>query len=135
MRPRTSTPVSVFEKVLRAFETGGFTFSEVRAQLTRLLATGASPTELLEILRRRESIEPLPEYAHIEMLGILNDAVARAAAKLKTAKPPPPPSAADATGKGPEVTFELDEPDPFDDGPGARGEAAGLRSVSEPGSP
>jgi formylglycine-generating enzyme required for sulfatase activity len=135
MRPKTSTPVSVFEKVLRAFETGGFTFSEVRAQLTRLLATGASPTELLEILRRRESIEPLPEYAHIEMLGILNDAVARAAAKLKTAKPPPPPSPADATGKGPEVTFELDEPDPFDDGPGARGEAAGLRSVSEPGSP
>ena len=55
MRPRTSTPVSVFEKVLRAFETGGFTFSEVRAQLTRLLATGASPTDLLEILRRRES--------------------------------------------------------------------------------
>jgi formylglycine-generating enzyme required for sulfatase activity len=136
MRPRISTPVSVFEKVLRAFETGGFTFSEVRAQLTRLLATGASPTELLEILRRRESIEPLPEYAHIEMLGILNDAVARAAAKLKMAKPPPlPPSAADAAGKGQEVTFELDEVDPFDDGPGAREEGAGRRSLSEPGSP
>jgi formylglycine-generating enzyme required for sulfatase activity len=136
MRPRTSTPVSVFEKVLRAFETGGFTFSEVRAQLTRLLATGASPADLLEILRRRESIEPLPEYAHIEMLGILNDAMARAAARLKSAKTPPlQPSAVDATGKGQEVTIDLDELDPFDDGPDARGEGAGGRSASEPGSP
>jgi formylglycine-generating enzyme required for sulfatase activity len=136
MRPRTSTPVSVFEKVLRAFETGGFTFSEVRAQLTRLLATGASPTELLEILRRRESIEPLPEYAHIEMLGILNDAMARAAARLKSAKTSPlQPSAVDATGKGQDVNIDLGELDPFNDGPGARGEGAGGRSASEPGSP
>jgi formylglycine-generating enzyme required for sulfatase activity len=136
MRPRTSTPVTVFEKVLRAFETGGFTFSEVRAQLTRLLATGASPTELLEILRRRESIEPLPEYAHIEMVGILNDAMARAAAKLKQAKTPPPqPSAVETTGKGQEVIIDLDQLDPFEEGSGGRGTDAGHRSASEPGSP
>jgi formylglycine-generating enzyme len=136
MRPRTSTPVSVFEKVLRAFETGGFTFSEVRAQLTRLLATGASPTELLEILRRRESIEPLPEYAHIEMVGILNDAMARAAAKLKSAKTPPlQPSAVEATGKGQEVIIDLDELDPFEEGPGERGTGAGYRLAGEPASP
>jgi formylglycine-generating enzyme len=131
MRARTTTPVSVFEKVLRAFETGGFTFSEVRAQLTRLLATGAAPTELLETLRRRESIEPLPEYAHIEMLGILNDAVARAAAKLKAAKPPPQPSAAEATGKGQEVTIDLDQLDPFEEGSGVRGERARTALESE----
>jgi formylglycine-generating enzyme required for sulfatase activity len=135
MRPRISTPVSVFEKVLRAFETGGFTFSEVRAQLTRLLATGAAPTELLEILHRRESIEPLPEYAHIEMVGILNDAIARAAAKVKLAKTPLQPSAADATGKGQEVNIDLDELHPFDEGRGVRGERVGQRSASEPGAP
>jgi formylglycine-generating enzyme required for sulfatase activity len=134
MRPRTSTPVSVFQKVLRAFETGGFTFSEVRAQLTRLLATGASPTELLEILRRRESIEPLPEYAHIEMVGILDDAMARAAAKLKLA-PPPQSSTVEATGKGQEVIIDLDELDPIEEGPGGRGTGAGHRSAGEPASP
>jgi formylglycine-generating enzyme required for sulfatase activity len=135
MRPRTSTPVSVFEKVLRAFETGGFTFSEVRAQLMRLLAIGASPMELLEILRRRQSIEPLPEYAHIEMVGILNAAIARADAKLKPTKTSPfQSSVVEAAGKGQEVTIDLDEL-PFDDGPRAPGEGAGRRSASEPGSP
>jgi sulfatase modifying factor 1 len=136
MRPRTSTPVSVFEKVLRAFETGGFTFSEVRAQLTRLLATGASPTELLEILRRRGSIEPLPEHAQVEMVGILNDAMARAAAKLKQAKAAPPqPSAVETAGKGQEVIIDLDGLEPFEEGLGGRGAGAAHRPASESGSP
>jgi formylglycine-generating enzyme len=54
---------------------------------------------------------------------------------VKQAKTPPQPSAADATGKGQEVTIDLDELGPFDEGQGVRGERTGQRSASEPGSP
>lgn len=67
----------MFEKVLRAFETRGIAYSDVLARLRRLLATGASPKELLVILRRRESAERMPEYARIEAL--LVEAMERAA--------------------------------------------------------
>ena len=67
---KTSPAASMFEKVLRAFETRGITYSDVLARLRRLLATGASPTELLAILRRRESTERMPEYARLEALLI-----------------------------------------------------------------
>jgi chromosome segregation ATPase len=80
MGAKTSSPAWEFEKVLRAFETGDFTYADVLAHLRRLLATGASPTELLEILRRRELIEPLPESAH-GVLDLLNDAIRRDAAQ------------------------------------------------------
>ena len=63
MAARTSSPASAFSKVLRSFETGGFTYRDVVAELKRLLKTGASPTELSEILRRREFVEPLPVEA------------------------------------------------------------------------
>src|ERR1700722_17188030 len=76
MASKISTPESVFEKVLVAFETGGFTYADVLEQLQRLLATGASPTQLLEVLQHRELAEPLPAYAHREVLGLLNDAIA-----------------------------------------------------------
>jgi sulfatase modifying factor 1 len=76
-----SSPVSTFEKVLRAFGTGGFTYADVVMQLERLLAIGASPTEMLETLRRRERIEPFPEYARIEVVGLLNAAIAKSAAE------------------------------------------------------
>src|SRR5450631_766701 len=104
MGPKTSTPASVFEKVLRAYGTGGFTYTYVLAQLTRLLANGASPTELLEILRRRELIAPLPEYGRLKVLGLLNDAIGRAAAKAPAAPPPststpPPPQEAEGPAK------------------------------------
>jgi sulfatase modifying factor 1 len=75
------SPVSTFEKVLRAFGTGGFTYADVVVQLERLLAIGASPTELLETLRRRERIEPFPEYAHVDVVRLLNAAIARSAAE------------------------------------------------------
>ena len=77
----TSSPVLTFEKVLRAYGTGGFTYADVMAQLERLLAIGASPAEMLEILRRRERIEPFPEYAHVEVVRLLNAAIARDAAE------------------------------------------------------
>jgi sulfatase modifying factor 1 len=76
-----SSPVLTFEKVLRAYGTGGFTYADLMAQLERLLAIGASPAEMLEILRRRERIEPFPEYAHVEVVRLLNAAIARDAAE------------------------------------------------------
>src|ERR1700732_3155681 len=76
-----SSPVSTFEKVLRAYGTGGFTYTDLVAQLERLLAVGASPEAMLEILRRRERIEPFPEYAHVEVVRLLNAAIASDAAE------------------------------------------------------
>jgi sulfatase modifying factor 1 len=81
MAARTSSPASAFSKVLRSFETGGFTYRDVVAELKRLLKAGASPTELSEILRRREFVEPLPVDAHKEVLGLLDAAKERAAAE------------------------------------------------------
>jgi sulfatase modifying factor 1 len=81
MAARTSSPASAFSKVLRSFETGGFTYPDVVAELKRLLKAGASPTELSEILRRREFVEPLPVDAHKGVLGLLDAAKERAAAE------------------------------------------------------
>jgi formylglycine-generating enzyme len=81
MAARTSSPASAFSKVLRSFETGGFTYRDVVAELKRLLKAGASPTELSDILRRRQFVEPLPVEAHKEVLGLLDAAKERAAAE------------------------------------------------------
>jgi sulfatase modifying factor 1 len=81
MAAKTSSPASAFIKVLRSFETGGFTCLDVVAELKRLLKAGASPTEMSEILRRREFVEPLPADAHKEVLGLLDAAKERAAAE------------------------------------------------------
>jgi len=81
MYSSVASPVSTFEKVLRAFATGGFTYAEVVAQLEHLLAIGASPAAMLEILERLEGFEPFPEYARVEVVRRLNAAMARTAAK------------------------------------------------------
>jgi sulfatase modifying factor 1 len=70
-RPNGKSPAATFEKVLRAFDTGGLSFSEVRLTLKQQLTEGASPEDLLKVMRQRELIEPLPEYAHQEILAIL----------------------------------------------------------------
>jgi formylglycine-generating enzyme len=88
------SPGSTFEKVLRAFGTGGFTYADVVVQLERLLAIGASPTEMLETLRRRERIEPFPEYAHVEVVRLLNAAIARSAAEAAESEAQYEPDAA-----------------------------------------
>jgi formylglycine-generating enzyme required for sulfatase activity len=88
------SPVSTFEKVLRAFGTGGFTYADVVMQLERLLAIGASPTEMMEALRRRERIEPFPEYAHVEVVRLLNAAIARSAAEAAESEAQYEPDAA-----------------------------------------
>jgi formylglycine-generating enzyme required for sulfatase activity len=71
---------SLFKKVLQAFANGDLPYSDVQSALQRLLATGASPEELREVMQRYQSIEPLPGYAHVEVLRILNEAMERAAA-------------------------------------------------------
>ena len=76
--PKISFPAMAFRKVLKGFEIGGLPYAEVQFQLKRLLATGASPAELREVLRRSELIEPLPDYAHSEVLGLLDDAIEQA---------------------------------------------------------
>src|ERR1700688_3647072 len=81
MASKSSSPASAFTKALRSFETGGFTSRDVVIELKRLLKAGASPTEMSEILRRREFVEPLPVDAHKEVLGLLDAAKKRAAAE------------------------------------------------------
>jgi formylglycine-generating enzyme required for sulfatase activity len=109
MRARTSTPAAVFEKVLGAFRTGGFNYADFLKQSKHLVDNAASPTELLEVLERFEWVEPLPEYAHAEVLGFLNDAIGRAAVQN-----PNPDGAADQFPDSPpaapadeEVTIDL----------------------------
>ena len=82
-----SSAAAVFKKVLHAFEDRDLPYADVVFHLRRLLAASASPQELLEVLRRYEWIEPLPEYTLEEIQGILNEAVKR------TPSPPPPASA------------------------------------------
>jgi len=142
MGAKVSSPLTVFEKVLRAFETGGFTFTEVRIQLRRLLATGASPTDLMEILRRRELFEPLPEHAHEELLGILNEAIGRDATRKANAPASKPDAtslfrspAGDETAPNEEARVDLESPEPVEEEPIPRKGGAGRRMVLEPGSP
>src|SRR5450631_2169452 len=77
---KISSSASLFKKVLQAFANGDLPYSDVHSHLERLLNTGASPEELRDVLHRYQSIEPLPAYAHVEVLRVLNEAMARAAA-------------------------------------------------------
>ena len=77
---KMSSSASLFKKVLQAFANGDLPYSDVESHLQRLLSSGASAEELREVLQRYVSIEPLPAYAHAEMLRNLNEAIARAAA-------------------------------------------------------
>jgi sulfatase modifying factor 1 len=77
---KISSSASLFKKVLQAFANGDLPYSDVQSHLERLLNTGASPEELRDVLHRYQSIEPLPAYAHVEVLRVLNEAMARAAA-------------------------------------------------------
>jgi sulfatase modifying factor 1 len=64
----------MFEKVLQAFRSGDLPYADVRSDLKRLLAAGAPAQELREVLRRWESTEPLPGYAHEEVVQLLDAA-------------------------------------------------------------
>lgn len=77
MAVKLSPPATAFAKALRSLETGGLTYSDVLAEIKEMLAAGASPTELREILLSRDSIEPLSVQARVELLGLLNGAMLR----------------------------------------------------------
>jgi formylglycine-generating enzyme required for sulfatase activity len=94
-----SLPASTFRKVLKGFEIGGLPYTDVQFHLKRLLAAGASPEELQEVLRRCELITPLPEYAHAEVLRLLEEARDRAAAySIEPATEPEPGPQAESAG-------------------------------------
>jgi len=84
---KISSSASQFKKVLQALANGDLPYSDVEAHLQRLLKSGALPDELREVLQRYDSIEPLPAYAHIEILRILNEATVRAAAPSADSDP------------------------------------------------
>src|SRR5258707_335397 len=104
--PRISIPAMAFRKVLKGFEIGGLPYAEVQFQLKRLLATGASPAELREVLRRSELIEPLPEYAHSDVLGLLDEAIEQEAGQQSDSDAALEPGA--ELPSVPELTAELD---------------------------
>jgi formylglycine-generating enzyme len=93
MAVKSSPPALAFAKALRSLETGGLTYSDVLAEIKELLAAGASPTELREVLLGRDLIEPLSAQARVEILGLLNGAVLRerkrAAAAAEALNTPP----------------------------------------------
>jgi formylglycine-generating enzyme required for sulfatase activity len=74
MATAISPPASTFRKVLKGFEIGGLPYTDVQFHLKRLLAAGTSPEELQEVLRRCELITPLPDYAHAEVMRLLEEA-------------------------------------------------------------
>jgi formylglycine-generating enzyme required for sulfatase activity len=99
----------MFERVLRAFEIGDLAFSDLQSSLTRLLKDGAPAEELLRVLRRRESIEPLPEDARDRIIAALHEGRIAGAVENGSVAAHPPQAAA----KSPDVT----EPLPADEEP------------------
>jgi formylglycine-generating enzyme len=71
MAANTSAPKTSFANVLRSFQTGGVTYGDFLAHVDRQLAAGALPLDLLDILRRRELIEPLPEPVRDELIRLI----------------------------------------------------------------
>jgi formylglycine-generating enzyme required for sulfatase activity len=83
----TSFAASSFRKVLKGFEIGGLPYADVQFHLKRLLDAGTAPDELQEVLRRCELITPLPEYAHADVMRVIEAAKERAAA-MAAEQPP-----------------------------------------------
>lgn len=115
MGPRISSTASMFEKVLRAFTEGDLHYADVQLDLKRLLAGGAPPEKLLEVLERWELLDPLPDYAHEGVQRLINEAMELAAvqhpdvdsAPDQSQDPDPGPSHADparATALAEELT-------------------------------
>ena len=92
-----SLPASTFRKVLKGFEIGGLPYTDVQFHLKRLLAAGTPPEELQEVLRRCELITPLPDYAHAEVMRLLEEARNHAAAQVVEPVPELEPSAEEET--------------------------------------
>jgi uncharacterized protein (DUF3084 family) len=72
--PGNSLFAATFRKALKRFEICDLPYTEVQFELKRLLA-GVSRRELGELLRRSESIEPLPGYAYREVRRFLDETI------------------------------------------------------------
>jgi hypothetical protein len=63
-----------FAKLLRAYQTGGICYDDLLARLDQYLLEGATRAELLDTLRRRESVEPLPDAVYLAVWTRLRSA-------------------------------------------------------------
>ena len=82
MAAKVSAPELAFDKALRSFQTGSVSYSGLMDRVSALLAAGAAPAALRAILRRRESVVPLPEDAHDAVMGLLESALPIEAATI-----------------------------------------------------
>ena len=105
-----NSPAATFEKVLRAFEMGGLSFPDLQLTLKQQLADGASPDELLKVIDRRELVEPLPEYAHAEILAIIQAEKDARSAAGGTAPVDQSVAQRAASGRGSITDADSDEP-------------------------
>jgi hypothetical protein len=64
-----------FGKLLRAYQTGGICRDELLRELDQHLDAGAVSTDLLDTLRRRESVEPLDDHVYLAIWSRLRRAV------------------------------------------------------------
>jgi hypothetical protein len=71
-----------FGKLLRAYQTGGICRDELLRELDHHLDAGAVCTDLLDTLRRRESVEPLDDHVYLAIWSRLRRAVKPAAPTL-----------------------------------------------------
>jgi formylglycine-generating enzyme required for sulfatase activity len=99
METSIAAPGPAFIKALRAFQTGGIPYGDFLARIKDQVAAGASAAELLQILRHREAVEPLPGYAHAAIVALLDESqrnssgdtdLASATAIVESAIPPKP---------------------------------------------
>lgn len=74
MEPHFSNAQVSFAKLLRAFQTGGICYEDLIGQLDQYLMQGAMRTELLDTLRRRESVEPLADDVYLAVWSRLRRA-------------------------------------------------------------
>lgn len=65
MQTNVSKAQLSFAKLLRAYQTGGIRYDDLLARLDQYLLEGAMRSELLETLRRRESVEPLADDVYL----------------------------------------------------------------------
>ncbi len=60
---------AAFDKALRAFQTGGITHNDFLSEIDTQMEGGASVSEMLDVLWRREQIEALPPPIHAVVLA------------------------------------------------------------------
>lgn len=58
-QPESSASGSAFAQALQSFKTGDIAYGDLLSQIDQFLAAGASPAQLLRILRESETVDPL----------------------------------------------------------------------------